>query len=78
MSACGENPKAVGTAGIPVNALRFLGVMISGALGVPGGAYLSVGYMNLFQDSMIAGQGFLAVGAVIMGRWNPKEYISQR
>ena len=72
MAACGENPKAADTAGIPVNLLRFLGVMISGALGALGGAYLSVGYMNLFQEGMIAGRGFLAVGAVIMGRWNPK------
>ncbi len=71
MQACGEHPKAADTAGINVNALKYLGVGISGALGGLGGAFLSVGSMNLFQEGMVAGRGYLAVGAVIMGRWSP-------
>ncbi len=71
MQACGEHPKAADTAGINVNGLKYLGVLTSGALGGLGGAFLSIGSMNLFQDGMIAGRGYLAVGAVIMGRWTP-------
>lgn len=69
--ACGENPKAAETAGVNVNALRFVAVIISGIIGGLGGAFLSVGSMNLFQEGMVAGRGYLAVGAVIMGKWTP-------
>lgn len=71
MQACGEHPRAADTAGVSVNRLRYAAVLISGALGGLGGAFLSVGSMNLFQEGMIAGRGYLAVGAVIMGRWTP-------
>ena len=67
MQSCGENPRAADTAGINVNVYRYVGVMVSGALGGLGGAMLSIGYMNLFQDGMIAGRGFLALGAISLG-----------
>lgn len=66
----GENPKAAETAGLSVHRLRYFSVIFSGVMGGLGGAMLSIGSMNLFQDGMVAGRGYLALGAVTMGRWN--------
>ncbi len=67
----GEKPKAAETAGISVAKVRYFSVLLSGVLGGLGGAYLSLGQMNLFQDGMVSGRGYLALGAVIMGKWSP-------
>ena len=67
----GENPKAAETAGLSVHKIRYFSVILSGVLGGLGSALLSLGQMNLFQEGMVAGRGYLALGAVTMGRWSP-------
>jgi general nucleoside transport system permease protein len=69
--ACGENPAAVTSAGLDPLALRVYAVVMSGALAGLGGAFLSIGELNLYSDGMTAGRGFIALAAVIFGRWNP-------
>jgi general nucleoside transport system permease protein len=69
--ACGENPRALVDASLHPLRLRLIAVTISGALAGLGGAYLSIGEVNLFSDGMTAGRGFIALAAVIFGRWTP-------
>ncbi len=69
--ACGENPRAAAAAGIDPLALRMWAVTYSGMLAALGGAFLSIGELNLYSDGMTAGRGFIALAAVIFGRWNP-------
>ncbi len=71
ITAVGENPTMAETCGINVHRVRYISVLASGILGGIGGAMLSIGQMNLFQEGMVAGRGYLALGAVTMGRWNP-------
>ncbi len=69
--ACGENPRAVNDAGLHPLRLRLAAVILSGALAGLGGAFLSIGEVNLYSDGMTAGRGFIALAAVIFGRWTP-------
>lgn len=71
LRAAGELPEAVETAGISVRAVRWAGVLTAGALAGVGGAYLSVVSLGLFVQGMSAGRGFIALAAVIFGRWRP-------
>jgi ABC-type uncharacterized transport system permease subunit len=69
--ASGENPSAVVSAGLNPLLLRTYAVILSGALAGLGGAFLSIGELNLYSDGMTAGRGFIALAAVIFGRWHP-------
>ena len=69
--ACGENPAAVNDAKLDPLRLRLYSVILSGAFAGLGGAFLSIGEVNLYSDGMTAGRGFIALAAVIFGRWTP-------
>jgi simple sugar transport system permease protein len=69
--AVGENPKASDVAGISVVQVRYLCVLLSGALAGMGGAYLVLSQVYVFTEEMSAGRGFIALAAVILGRWHP-------
>jgi len=69
--AAGQHPAAADTAGIPVVRLRFLCVSAAGVLAAIGGCYLVLVQVHLFSENMSAGKGFIALAAVILGRWNP-------
>ncbi len=69
--ACGENPTAAEAAGIAVGRTRFLAVCISGALAGLGGAYLAIGELSQFVEGITQGRGYLAIAALILGRWRP-------
>jgi ABC-type uncharacterized transport system permease subunit len=67
----GEHPTAADTVGINVNATRWRNVLIGGVLAGIGGAYLTVGSVGSFGKTMSSGLGFIALAAMIFGRWTP-------
>ena len=71
LRAAGENPAAADSAGISVPRMRYTGVLIGGGAAGMAGAYLVLAQIGLFRESMVSGQGFIALGIVIFGRWNP-------
>ncbi|MGD6978414.1 MULTISPECIES: ABC transporter permease [Citricoccus] len=69
--AVGEHPKAADTVGINVLRTRYVNVLLAGAIAGMGGAFFTLVNSSSFSKEMTAGQGFIALAAVIFGRWNP-------
>lgn len=67
----GENPKAAFTAGVNVRRVQYLAVMIGGLTCGLAGAYLSISYLSMFVRDMVSGRGFIAISAILFGRYNP-------
>lgn len=70
LRACGEHPSAVASAGVNVHLMRYVAVLVSGALSGLGGAVMLVTYSGEFNGS-VAGLGFLSIAALIFGQWKP-------
>jgi general nucleoside transport system permease protein len=69
--AVGEHPVAADTVGIKVNMTRFINVSVAGAIAGFGGAFFTLGLNGAFSKEMTAGAGYIALAAVIFGRWDP-------
>jgi general nucleoside transport system permease protein len=71
LRAVGEYPQAACSGGISVTKVRYLAVVASGCLASLGGAYLSLVQIKYFAEGMTAGKGFIAIAALIFGKWHP-------
>lgn len=68
----GENPQAVDVAGISVNRVRFLVVLVAGLIGGLAGSFYSVGYLGMFTTNIIGGRGWIAFAICFLGNWHPR------
>jgi simple sugar transport system permease protein len=71
LRSVGEKPRAADTVGLPVLRIRYVAVITSGMLAALGGAYLSVAFVGSFSNDMTEGRGFIALAAMIFGKWKP-------
>ncbi|MGH8963239.1 MAG: ABC transporter permease [Jatrophihabitantaceae bacterium] len=74
--AVGEHPKAADTVGIKVQRTRYRNVVIGGLIAGLGGAFLTIGGSGQFNSNISSGKGFIALAAVIFGRWSPRGAIA--
>lgn len=70
LRACGENPEAAESSGVNVHLYKFYGILLSGFLSGLGGIWLA-STQNSYSDGMIAGRGYIAIAAMIIGKWKP-------
>jgi len=71
IKSVGQNPAAADSLGVSVNRVRYFSVCLGGVLAGVAGASLSIALLNLFQENLTAGQGFIAVALVYFGGWKP-------
>ncbi|MGD9506738.1 MAG: ABC transporter permease [Syntrophobacteraceae bacterium] len=74
--ACGENPLAAASAGIEVFRTRLVAIAVGGGIAGAAGAFLSIGVLSQFVEKMTQGRGYLAVAALILGRWKPSGVLA--
>lgn len=71
LRAAGESPRAADSAGVNVTAVRYVSLALSGAFAAAGGCHLVLCQVYIFSEGMSAGKGFIALAAIILGRWHP-------
>ena len=71
IKAVGEHPRAADSKGISVAGIRYSAIIIGGAYAGAAGAFMSLGYMNMFTESIVSGRGFIAVSVVVFARFMP-------
>jgi simple sugar transport system permease protein len=71
LRATGENPRAADSAGVNVTLARFVALALSGGFAALGGCHLVLAQVYVFSEGMSAGKGFIALAAIILGRWHP-------